>query len=56
MTATDRQGLRARTLFRLLRDGITGTMGETLAQNARRREILYLIHLAAISPEYATQR
>ncbi len=44
------------TLFRLLRTGLTGTMGETVAQNARRREILYLIHLAAVSPEYATQR
>ncbi len=44
------------TLFRLLRTGITGNMGEAVAQNARRREILYLIHLAAISPDYATQR
>lgn len=44
------------TLFRLLRTGLTGTMGEAIAQNARRREFLYLLHLVAISPEYATQR
>jgi uncharacterized protein (DUF1800 family) len=44
------------TLLRLLRNALTGTFGETVAQNARRREILYLIHLVAISPEYATQR
>lgn len=43
-------------LFRVLRTGLTGNFGETLAQNARRREILYLLHLVAISPEYAVQR
>jgi uncharacterized protein (DUF1800 family) len=44
------------TLLRLLRLNLVGSFGEAIAQNARRREILYLIHLAAISPEYATQR
>jgi len=44
------------TLFRLLRLALTGTFGEATAQNARRREILYLLHLAAISPEAAIQR
>lgn len=44
------------TLLRFLQQGITGTMGEAIAQNARRREILYLLHLVAISPEFATQR
>jgi len=43
-------------LFRLLRVALTGTFGEALAQNTRRREVLYLLHLVAISPEYATQR
>ena len=40
----------------LLQTGLTGTFGEAVAQNARRREIMYLLHLVAISPEYATQR
>ena len=44
------------TLFRLLRLELTGLMGETVAQEARRREILYLLHLAAISPDASTQR
>ncbi len=44
------------TLYRLLRVELTGTFGEALAQNTRRREILYLLHLAAISPEAAIQR
>jgi uncharacterized protein (DUF1800 family) len=43
-------------LLRLLQTGFTGTFGEAVAQNARRREILYLLHIVAISPEYATQR
>jgi uncharacterized protein (DUF1800 family) len=43
-------------LLRLLQLGLTGSFGEAVAQNARRREILYLLHLVAISPEYATQR
>jgi uncharacterized protein (DUF1800 family) len=43
-------------LLRLLQTGLTGTFGEAVAQNARRREIMYLLHLVAISPEYATQR
>jgi uncharacterized protein (DUF1800 family) len=44
------------TLLRFLQLGITGTLGEAVAQNARRREILYLLHLVVISPEFATQR
>lgn len=44
------------TLLRLLQNGFTGSFGEANAQNARRREILYLLHIVAISPEYATQR
>ncbi len=44
------------TLYRLLRTGLTGTFGETVAQETRRREIVYLLHLAAISPEANTQR
>lgn len=43
-------------LLRLLQSGLTGTFGEAVAQNARRREIMYLLHLVAISPEYSTQR
>jgi hypothetical protein len=43
-------------LLRLLQNGFTGTFGEAAPQNARRREILYLLHIVAISPEYATQR
>jgi uncharacterized protein (DUF1800 family) len=43
-------------LLRLLQTGFTGTFGEAAPQNARRREILYLLHFVAISPEYATQR
>ena len=43
-------------LLRLLQTGFTGTFGEAVPQNARRREILYLLHIVAISPEYATQR
>lgn len=44
------------TLLRLLQQGITGSLGEADPQQARRREILYLLHLVAISPEYNTQR
>jgi uncharacterized protein (DUF1800 family) len=47
------------TLLRLLQLGLTtGGSGfaEAVPQNVRRREILYLLHLVAISPEYATQR
>jgi uncharacterized protein (DUF1800 family) len=33
-----------------------GGFVEAIPQNVRRREILYLLHLVAISPEYATQR
>ena len=44
------------TLLRLLQLGLVGTFGEAVAQNTRRREILYLIHLVAISPEFAVQR
>jgi uncharacterized protein (DUF1800 family) len=43
-------------LLRLLQTGFTGTFGEAVPQNARRREILYLLHIVAISPEYSTQR
>jgi uncharacterized protein (DUF1800 family) len=49
-------------LFRLLRTGLqtnpplAGGLVEALPQNVRRREVLYLLHLVAISPEYATQR
>jgi hypothetical protein len=49
-------------LLRLLQIGLqtnppqTGGFVETIPQNVRRREILYLLHLVAISPEYATQR
>jgi uncharacterized protein (DUF1800 family) len=44
------------TLLRFLQLGITGSMGESDPQNARRREILYLLHLVSVSPDYATQR
>jgi uncharacterized protein (DUF1800 family) len=44
------------TLYRLLRTGLTGNFGESSAQNTRRREILYLLHLAAIAPEASIQR
>lgn len=43
-------------LYRLLRTGLTGNFGETVAQNTRRREVLYLLHLAAIAPEASIQR
>lgn len=43
-------------LLRFLQQGITGSMGESDPQNARRREILYLLHLVAVSPDFATQR
>jgi uncharacterized protein (DUF1800 family) len=43
-------------LLRFLQLGLTGAMGETVAQETRRREILYVLHLVAISPEFATQR
>ena len=43
-------------LLRLLQLGITGDLGESVARQARRREMLYLIHLVAISPEYDMQR
>jgi uncharacterized protein (DUF1800 family) len=43
-------------LFRLLRTGMPGAAGDSNALNGRRREILYLIHLIAASPEFATQR
>jgi uncharacterized protein (DUF1800 family) len=35
---------------------LSGGFVEAIPQNVRRREILYLLHLVAISPEYATQR
>ena len=47
------------TLYNLLQCGLTGTLGDATANgalNARRRKILYLVHLIAISPEYAQQR
>ena len=47
------------TLYNLLQCGLAGTLGDSSANgmlNARRRKILYLMHLVAISPEYATQR
>jgi uncharacterized protein (DUF1800 family) len=50
------------TLLRLLQLGLrtnpplAGGLVEAIPQNVRRREILYLLHLVAISPEYATQR
>ncbi|HET7843280.1 MAG TPA: hypothetical protein VFL14_03955, partial [Xanthomonadales bacterium] len=49
-------------LHNLLRCGLAGNLGQTntnvlIAQaEARRRKALYLIHLIAISPEYAHQR
>ncbi|GIX35771.1 MAG: hypothetical protein KatS3mg126_1550 [Lysobacteraceae bacterium] len=43
-------------LLRFLQQTISGSMGESDPQNARRREILYLLHLIAASPEFATQR
>lgn len=43
-------------LLRFLQQGISGSMGESDPQNARRREILYLLHLVAVSPDFATQR
>lgn len=43
-------------LLRFLQLGLTGAMGETVAQETRRREILYVLHLVAVSPEFATQR
>jgi hypothetical protein len=43
-------------LLRFLQRGISGDMGESNAQDARRREILYLLHLVAVSPEFATLR
>jgi uncharacterized protein (DUF1800 family) len=49
-------------LLRLLQLGLVtnpplvGGFVEAIPQNVRRREILYLLHLVAISPEYATQR
>ncbi|WP_425511259.1 DUF1800 family protein [Pseudomarimonas salicorniae] len=44
------------TLLRFLQLGITGSMGESNPQDARRREILYLLHLVSVSPDFATQR
>jgi uncharacterized protein (DUF1800 family) len=50
------------TLHCLLRSGLAGNLGQTNANQitaaveARRRKALYLIHLIAISPEYAHQR
>ncbi len=43
-------------LFRLLRTGMPGSLGEANPVNGRRREILYLIHLVSVSPEFAMQR
>jgi uncharacterized protein (DUF1800 family) len=43
-------------LLRFLQRGISGDMGEAIPQDARRREILYLLHLVAVSPEFATLR
>ncbi|MBD8527912.1 DUF1800 family protein [Pseudomarimonas arenosa] len=48
-------GLKA-VLFKLLRDGITTSLGESNPQNTRRREALYTLHLALIAPEFNTQR
>jgi uncharacterized protein (DUF1800 family) len=53
--AAANHGMRG-TLFRLLREGISGSMGQAEAQDARRREILYLLHLIAVSPEFNTRR
>lgn len=47
------------TLYALLQCGLAGTLGDTSANaalNSQRRKILYLIHLIAISPDYAAQR
>lgn len=44
------------SLLRLIRVGLNGSLGEADPLNARRRKILYALHLAAISPEFATQR
>jgi len=47
------------TLHNLLNCGLTGTLGQTGATanvEARRRKAMYLIHLIAISPEFAHQR
>ncbi len=46
-------------LHNLLKCGLVGNLGQTgatAARDARRRKALYLIHLIAISPEYAHQR
>lgn len=43
-------------LYRLLREDLAGGLGEPDPQDGRRRAILYLTHLVAISPEFATQR
>ncbi|MEM9304679.1 MAG: DUF1800 family protein [Pseudomonadota bacterium] len=44
------------TLFELLQTELAGDLGEGNPQDGRRRAILYLLHLIAISPDYATQR
>lgn len=53
--STANNGMRG-TLYRLLRTGITGSMGQSQPQDARRREILYTLHLIAVSPEFNTRR
>ena len=44
------------TLFELLQTELSGDLGESNPQDGRRRAILYVLHLIAISPDYATQR
>jgi uncharacterized protein (DUF1800 family) len=51
-------GMKA-VLYNLLRCGLAGNLGQTgatAAVDARRRKVLYLTHLIAISPEYVHQR
>ena len=57
-SCTGNAGMKG-TLYNLLRCGLVGTLGDATAQgatNARRRKVLYLVHLIAISPEYLHQR
>jgi uncharacterized protein (DUF1800 family) len=47
------------TLYKLLHCGLAGTLGDSSQNadvNARRRKVLYLLHLIAISPEFIHQR
>jgi len=52
--STANTGMRG-TLYQLLAIDLAGALGEAQPQDARRRKILYLIHLIAISPAFAVQ-